>query len=56
MEIMFSMKIKEDGKTVRVEMPCTECQTELEMAKRGRDAIQVSKARGIGDTLGGGVR
>lgn len=24
--------------------------------KRGRDAIQVSKARGIGDTLGGGVR
>lgn len=32
MEMMFSMKIKEDGKTVRVEMLCTECRGELEMA------------------------
>ncbi|HEY1938989.1 MAG TPA: hypothetical protein VGJ33_13735 [Candidatus Angelobacter sp.] len=32
MEIMFSMKIKEDGKTVRMEMLCTECRGELEMA------------------------
>ena len=32
MEIMFSMKIKEDGKTVRVLLLCTECRDELEMA------------------------
>jgi hypothetical protein len=32
MEIMFSMKIKEDGKTVRVLLLCTECRGELEMA------------------------
>ena len=29
---MFSMKIKEDGKTVRVLLLCTECRGELEMA------------------------
>ena len=33
MEIMFSMKIKKDGKTVQVLMVCTECRGELEMAK-----------------------
>jgi hypothetical protein len=33
MEIMFSMKIKKDGKTVQVLMLCTECRGELEMAK-----------------------
>lgn len=33
MEIMFSMKIKEDGKTVQVLMLCTECRGELEMAQ-----------------------
>jgi phage FluMu protein Com len=33
MEIKFSMKLKPDGKTVRVEMRCTECQTELQMAQ-----------------------
>lgn len=32
MEIMFSMKIKEDGKTVRVLLLCTDCRGELEMA------------------------
>lgn len=32
MEIMFSMKIKKDGKTVQVLMLCTECRGELEMA------------------------
>lgn len=32
MEIMFSMKIKEDGKTVRLLLLCTECRGELEMA------------------------
>jgi hypothetical protein len=32
MEIMFSMKIKEDGKTVRLSMLCTECRGELEVA------------------------
>ncbi len=32
MEILFSMKLKEDGKTIRMEMLCTECQGELEMA------------------------
>jgi hypothetical protein len=33
MEIMFSMKIKEDGKTVQVLLLCTECRGELEMAE-----------------------
>jgi len=33
MEIMFSMKIKKNGKTVQVLMLCTECRGELEMAK-----------------------
>jgi hypothetical protein len=33
MEIMFSMKLKPDGKTVRVEMLCTECRQELQMAQ-----------------------
>ena len=33
MEIMFSMKIKKDGKAVQVLMLCTECRGELEMAK-----------------------
>jgi hypothetical protein len=33
MEIMFSMKLKPDGKTVRVEMLCTECRSELQMAE-----------------------
>ena len=33
MEIMFSMKIKKDGKTVQVLMLCTECRGELEMAQ-----------------------
>ena len=32
MEIMFSMKIKKDGKTVQVLMLCTDCRGELEMA------------------------
>ncbi len=32
MEVMFSMKIKEDGKTVRLLLLCTECRGELEMA------------------------
>ncbi len=36
MEIMFSMKIKKDGKTVQVLMLCTECQGELEMASDAR--------------------
>jgi hypothetical protein len=36
MEIMFSMKIKEDGKTVQVLMLCTECRGELEMASNAR--------------------
>ncbi|MGB8130989.1 MAG: hypothetical protein WCG81_14455 [Candidatus Angelobacter sp.] len=35
MEIMFSMKLKEDGKTVRMEMLCTECRGELEMTANG---------------------
>jgi hypothetical protein len=35
MEIKFSMKLKPDGKTVRVEMRCTECETELQMAQSG---------------------
>jgi len=29
--IMFSMKLKPDGKTVRMEMLCTECRQELQM-------------------------
>ena len=33
MEIMFSMKIKEDGKTVRLLLLCPECRQELEMAQ-----------------------
>lgn len=32
MEIMFSMKLKEDGKTVRVLLLCPECRQEVEMA------------------------
>jgi len=32
MEIMFSMKIKEDGKTVQVQLLCTDCKGELDMA------------------------
>lgn len=32
MEIMFSMKIKEDGKTVQVLLLCTDCRGELDMA------------------------
>jgi hypothetical protein len=33
MEIMFSMKLKPDGKTVRIEMLCAECRQELETAQ-----------------------
>ena len=33
MEIMFSMKMKEDGKTLRMLLLCTECRQELEMAR-----------------------
>ena len=33
MEIMFSMKLKEDGKTVRILLLCTECRGELEVAE-----------------------
>ncbi|HET9837903.1 MAG TPA: hypothetical protein VFR84_06685 [Candidatus Angelobacter sp.] len=36
MEIKFSMKLKEDGKTVRMEMLCVECGGELEMAAAGK--------------------
>jgi hypothetical protein len=32
MEIMFSMKIKEDGKTVQALLLCSECRGELEVA------------------------
>jgi hypothetical protein len=32
MEIMFSMKIKEDRKTVQVLLLCTECRGELDVA------------------------
>jgi hypothetical protein len=32
MEIKFSMRLKDDGKTVQIAMLCTECQGELEMA------------------------
>ena len=33
MEIMFSMKVKSDGKTVQVLLLCPECRQELEMAQ-----------------------
>jgi hypothetical protein len=33
MEIMFSMELKKDGKTVRMAMLCTECRLELQMAQ-----------------------
>jgi hypothetical protein len=33
MEIMFSMKIKEDRKTVQVMLLCTDCRGELEVAE-----------------------
>jgi hypothetical protein len=33
MEIKFSMKLKKDGKTVRMEMLCVECGSELQMAQ-----------------------
>ncbi|HYX52015.1 MAG TPA: hypothetical protein VE783_01085 [Candidatus Limnocylindrales bacterium] len=33
MEIMFSMKLKPDGKTVAIEMRCADCKSELEMAQ-----------------------
>lgn len=36
MEIMFSMKIKEDGKTVQVLLLCTDCRGELEVAEGKR--------------------
>ena len=36
MEIMFSMKIKEDGKTVQVLLLCAECRGELEVAQGKR--------------------
>jgi hypothetical protein len=36
MEIMFSMKVKEDGKTVQVLLLCTECRGELEVAQGKR--------------------
>jgi hypothetical protein len=32
MEIMFSMKIKEDGKTVQMQLLCTDCRGELDVA------------------------
>lgn len=35
MEIMFSMKMKEDGKTLRMLLLCTECRQEVEMARGG---------------------
>jgi len=31
MAIYFSMKLKPDGKTVRMELQCTECRQELQM-------------------------
>jgi ribosomal protein S27AE len=33
MEIMFSMKVKEDGKTVTVLLLCPECREEVQMAR-----------------------
>jgi hypothetical protein len=36
MEIMFSMKIKEDGKTVQMLLLCTDCRGELEVAEGAR--------------------
>lgn len=35
MEILFSMKLKEDGKTLRMLMLCSDCRSELEMATAG---------------------
>ena len=34
-EIMFSMKLKNDGKTLQLLLLCTECRQELEMAAEG---------------------
>ncbi len=36
MEIMFSMKLKKDGKTLQMLLLCTECRQELEMATGGK--------------------
>jgi hypothetical protein len=36
MEIMFSMRIKEDGKTVQMLLLCTDCRGELEVAEGAR--------------------
>ena len=33
MEIMFSMKLKPDGKTITIAMLCSDCRGELEMAE-----------------------
>ena len=35
MEILFSMKLKKDGKTLRMLMLCSDCRSELEMATAG---------------------
>jgi hypothetical protein len=37
MEIMFSMKLKDDGKTVQMLLLCTECRGELEVAEGERN-------------------
>ena len=36
MEIMFSMKLKKDGKTLQMLLLCSECRQHLEMAQDGR--------------------
>jgi hypothetical protein len=36
MEIMFSMKLKDDGKTVQMLLLCAECRGELEVAEGER--------------------
>lgn len=36
MEIMFAMKLKEDGKTVRMAFLCTQCRGELELGEEAR--------------------
>jgi len=35
MEIMFSARMKKDGKTLQILLLCTECQSELEAASSG---------------------
>lgn len=36
MEIIFSMKMKNDGKTLQMLMLCSDCRQELEMATSGQ--------------------